>query len=253
MIAIVSALSRERAALAVLCECRGWATVECDSVRAWRRLLGRRPPKIVLTRHKLGDGYSDDVIAAMDPAGLGPATKIIVLTSADTPAGAEARQVAIGADCVLRDPVRTDVLAAYLTKYYATPPGRTRHPRRVQSKRLRFGGAVFDPTGRTLARGSGSTALTPREVALLEVLLECRGAVASYERLYTDVLGRRFAGDTTNMRVLLGKLAASARNVGIDLRRYVQVIPKTGYRYVMTAARRQSRRAPMRAPLLPAA
>ena len=43
--------------------------------------------------------------------------------------------------------------------------------------------------------------------------------------------GRRFRGDTSNLRVLLGKLTASAVSLGISLQKWVEVIPKLGYRY----------------------
>jgi hypothetical protein len=49
--------------------------------------------------------------------------------------------------------------------------------------------------------------------------------------LYSEILGRRFAGETSNMRVLLGKLGKTTAKVGLDVRQWVEVIPKLGYRY----------------------
>src|SRR3954471_16336552 len=100
MIAIVSHTARERAAFSALCESRGWACTECESVRAFVRLLRRITPKVVLTRHRMLDGYSDDVVAALISQRPPPLTKIIVLVGAATLPSAEARQLAIGADCV---------------------------------------------------------------------------------------------------------------------------------------------------------
>ena len=65
MIALVSSNSREREAFASLCDQNGWLTMECESVRATANLLRRVKPKIVLVRHTLTDGYSDDVIALL--------------------------------------------------------------------------------------------------------------------------------------------------------------------------------------------
>jgi DNA-binding winged helix-turn-helix (wHTH) protein len=73
--------------------------------------------------------------------------------------------------------------------------------------------------------------LTPREVLLVEVLAGSKGQIVTYETLYSEVLGRRFRGDTSNMRVLLGKLGSSIRPLGLTLQHHVDVIPKTGYRY----------------------
>ena len=73
-----------------------------------------------------------------------------------------------------------------------------------------------------------------------EALATRTGEVATYETLYAEVLERRFRGDTSNLRVLLGKLAASCAAIGADLRAWVEVIPKSGYRL---HARRRKRTA----------
>lgn len=94
-----------------------------------------------------------------------------------------------------------------------------------------FCGGLFAPVERTLRHGRKRISLTPREALLVEMLTQSSGVVASYERLYGEILGRRFRGDTSNMRVLLGKLATSCRSIGMTIRPHIQVIPKTGYRY----------------------
>ncbi len=231
MIAITSMLERERTAFAALCSSRGWPTAECDSVRAFGRLMRRSRLKVVLTRHKLGDGYSDDVIAALMAAGSLPGTKIIVLVGAGTPSAVEARQIALGADCVLRDPVRTEVLLEYLAKYTQAARAERDDAPRPPTRTPGFAGADLHPADRILRQGKQQAPLTPREVELVELLLAANGEVVTYETLYSEILGRRFRGDTSNMRVLLGKLTASSSAVGICLREWVEVIPKLGYRY----------------------
>jgi DNA-binding response OmpR family regulator len=66
---------------------------------------------------------------------------------------------------------------------------------------------------------------------LVELLVGSENRIVTYDSLYHEVLGRHFDGDTSNMRVLLGKLGASARRIGISVRRNIDVIAKTGYRY----------------------
>lgn len=185
---------------------------------------------MAVVRHRLVDGYSDNVIEALHDARLTSATRVIVLIAADTSSAQEARQLALGADCVHRDPIRSDVLAGYLSKYQST----STHPRagaRPVSHPQHFAGAILAPLERTVRNGKKQIRLTPREVELAEVLLEFDGEVVPYQTLYSEILGRRFRGETSNMRVLLGKLASSFRAVGIDLRRQIEVIPKAGYRY----------------------
>lgn len=231
MIAIASSVPRERAAFAALCASRGWVAAECDSVRAVVKLLRQARPKVVLTRHKLGDGYSDDVIAWLASAGRLAATKVIVLIGAGAPSSLEARQVALGADLVQRDPVRTEVLVEYLAKYRGSSRRTAGTKPRAVSESYRFAGAIVHPAERKLQYENGMVRLAPRETDLVELLVQSGGNVVTYDTLYGEILGRRFHGDTSNMRVLLRKLDASYRSVGLVLRTWIEVIPKTGYRY----------------------
>lgn len=231
MIVIVSPAPPERAALAALCTSRGWASTECDSLRSLRKVLLYQRPGIVLTRHRLGDGFSDDILATLATAGLLATTKVVVLIGAATPSTVEARQVALGVDCVQRDPVRTDVLVEFLAKYQKILKRTRRETPPIVMKSFPFAGARVDPVERTLQLRNKVSHLTPHEVDLIELLVQSEGGIATYDTLYSDILDRRFRGDTSNMRVLLGKLAASARGVGLPLRQWVKVIPKLGYRY----------------------
>jgi DNA-binding response OmpR family regulator len=239
MIVVLSSSQREREALLALCEGRGWLCDGRDSVGALRRSLRRLHPKVIITRHRLSDGYSDDVFAAVDAAGLRPALKVFVLLGAGAPAALEARQVALGADWVQRDPVRADVLLEYLAKWIAREAKAPSQRASRKKTSWRFAGALVDPVERTLVRGAKKIVLTPREVELVELLCASAGEVVSYDTLYAEILGRRFSGDSANMRVLLNKLAASFRAAGLSLRGEVEVIPKLGYRYRLGEQRRR--------------
>jgi DNA-binding response OmpR family regulator len=195
-------------------------------------MIHRTKPDTVLIRHKLSDGFSDDVISALKLVRSNTVVKIIVLLEAGTPSPTEVRQLALGADCVLRDPVRTDVLVAYIGKYVKT----RRNSRRAgnggeEATSVSFAGGRLHAAERTLRNRRRIAHLTPREVTLVELLAHSGGELLTYENLYSDILGRSFRGDTSNMRVLLGKLTASLQPIGIAVRRWVEVVPKTGYRY----------------------
>jgi DNA-binding response OmpR family regulator len=234
VIAIASSAAVERAALAALCEHRGWNAFECRSVRDIKRLITRVSFKVVLARFQLQDGYSDDVIEALAAQKRVPAPKIIVLLTADATSSTEARQLLLGADSVQRDPVRSDVLLAYVEKYLRKSPKLIPHGSAPQ---LQFSGATVNVLDRTLQYRERTVVLTPREVTLLELLAGAGDEVVTYESLYSEILGRRFRGDTSNMRVLLAKLSTSAAQVGFALRHCVDVIPKTGYRFRPPAAK----------------
>jgi DNA-binding response OmpR family regulator len=194
-------------------------------------MIHRTTPMVVVVRHRLDDGFSDDVIASLAGLDLLPTTKVIVLFDAGTSSSKEVRQIVLGADCVQRDPVRTDVLTAFLAKYIRTARALDAASHRAPIKTAQFCGAVLCAVERTLSHRGHTVLLTPREVALVEQLAHSRENVVTYERLYGEILGRKFRGDTSNLRVLFGKLCASTQTIGIALRHWVDVIPKTGYRY----------------------
>lgn len=235
MIAILASNFRERAAFAALCESRRWAWIEFDSVRAFKKFLRTDRPRVVLTRDRLTDGYSDDVLLALAAANQLPATKVLVLLAPAAPSSQHARQVALGADSVHRDPVSADVLVEYLAKYLSLTKSTREKPSPPAADRtIRFAGATIHPFKRRLEHAGKIAHLTPREVQLVERLSESRDEVIAYPTLYSEVLGSRFRGDTSTMRVLLGKLDASFRSVGLTLRSFLEVIPKTGYRCLPT-------------------
>lgn len=245
MILIVSSAPQERSAIANLCTNRAWPCLECDSLRTLRKNLKSIRPTVVVTRHKLGDGYSDDVLFALTSSALLPTTKVVVLISAGIGATHEARQVALGADCVHRDPVRIDVLMEYLAKYRREAMDSADRPKRsVAREPSAFAGATIDWAERRLLHAGKSAVLTPREIQLVELLIESEGAILTYDTLYLEILGRRFDGDTGNIRVLLTRLAGKAASVGISLREWIEVLLKSGYRYqkIKVARRSPSRR-----------
>lgn len=239
MIAIVSTNARERAALESLIQSRGLPTVECDSLRAFRRLLHETPVKVVVTRHRLGEAFSDDVMAALVSSGQFADTQMIVLLEAGSSSAQEARQVSIGASTVLRDPIRTDVLLAYLDKYWSeSASGRLAALHSMSPHgSFEFAGARVFPIERKITRGAASIRVTPRELALIKFLFEGRGQVVTYQTLYTEMLGRRFRGDNGTLRVLLARLVESFQTLRVPLRRHIEVIAKTGYRYVDAGSR----------------
>jgi DNA-binding response OmpR family regulator len=228
VIAIVSSSAHERAAFTNLCEDRGWNIIACSSVRAMKRQLAHESPSVMLLRQQLEDGYADDVISALSRPSSAPSPRIIVLLSASASASCEVRLIEMGADCIQRDPIRSDVVLAYLAKYIRL--SRTRRSAGEPSA-VHFAGARLNPLERTLHLNGSAVSLTPREVMLVEVLAESKDHVVTYEILYSEVLGRRFRGETSNMRVLLGKLGSSIKPLGLILQHHVDVIPKTGYRY----------------------
>lgn len=237
MIFIISSIDQERLAISSICQAKMWPSIGVRSLREFRRVLGRIRPKIVIVRHQLNDGYSDEVIRVLKPKASVSAPSILVLAAGNSSLITEIRQIELGADHILRDPVCAELLATYISKY--------RHRERVVVAKdtplpylttFKFAGGNIDPVKRKWEHLRHSVNLSPREIELCRILAEARGLL-TYEILYDEIFGRTFRGDTSNIRVLISKLKRSAHCIKIDLSRRIHTIPKLGCRYIKSSTR----------------
>jgi DNA-binding response OmpR family regulator len=235
MILFVSSSGKESAALVTACDHRSWTSYACTSAREFRPLAEKIQPRVIVVRHRLLDGYSDDVLVDLKelPARVRP--RVIVLMTADRSARAEARQISLGADCVLHDPVRTEILFEYLAKY-RTPPETLSPQSQGRSVSFSVAGVEVLPHEHRMVRGGVSRHLAPQEVALLRLLASAADEVVPYPVLYSQLFARRFDGDTSNCRVLLCKVLTSFKKLGVELKPFIHVIPKSGYLFTPAEA-----------------
>jgi two-component system, OmpR family, response regulator VanR len=131
------------------------------------------PYDVVVLDRDLPALHGDDVCRAI--AAEQPETKVLMLTAArstdDLVAG-----LSLGADDYLPKPFRFAELVARL-RALARRSGAARPPV------LAAGDVVLDPARRTATRAGRPLELTPKELAVLEVLLEAQGAVVTPEEL----------------------------------------------------------------------
>lgn len=235
MILITSSSAGETTLLVKLCEQRQWPAYGCTTLREFVTLFEKNQPHVVVTRDRLEDGYSDDVLSETRNAIYPQRTRVIVLMGPDRISARDARQIALGADCVLHDPVPLELLFTYLAKFrtqVASASVGTEEPRIS----FQLGKVTVFPQEHRISRLGKTVHIAPQEVALLRLFSRRPGVVIPYAVLYHDLFGRKFSGDTTNCRVLLGKVAASFKQLKVNFRDHVEVIPKSGYRYLAEMA-----------------
>jgi len=240
VIIIVSSSAREADLLVSLCEQRSWPCQACGSLSDFDKVAEKNHPHAVVVRQRVKDGYSDDLFASLQALRIPSPIHIIVLVPANCSHQQEARQVSLGADCVLRDPIRAEVLLEYLAKYRSKYRNLVVRPDQGAPS-YDFAGAQVVPHEHRLNRLNRAIHLAPQEIELLRLLHRSVDKVVPYPVLYSEIFSQRFAGDTANSRVLLAKLSSSFRKLGIDLRSYVEVIPKSGYLYSRRARRRNTK------------
>ena len=145
-----------------------------------------------------GTGYSAILLDVMLPGidGIetcrrlrsgGVRTPVLMLTARDAVADRVAGLDG-GADDYLVKPFAFDELLARLRALVRRPSG-------VRAPLLEAAGLALDPAARTVRRGDAPIALTPRELALLEVLMERPGEAVSrfdlLERVWDDAYEHR--------------------------------------------------------------
>ena len=160
---------------------RGYAVDWCDTVaHAWAALQAE-PFDAVLLDLGLPDGDGGTLLqrlrqASAAPGGLpAPDTPVLIMTARDEVqqriAGLDA-----GADDYLVKPFDVDELEARLRALLRRAAGRS-HPV------IRHGALEIDPAAHTVLQAGVPVELSPREFAVLLVLLESRGRVLSRQQL----------------------------------------------------------------------
>ena len=160
---------------------RGYAVDWCDTVaHAWAALQAE-PFDAVLLDLGLPDGDGGTLLqrlrqASAAPGGLpAPDTPVLIMTARD-----EVQQriagLDLGADDYLVKPFDVDELEARLRALLRRAAGRS-HPV------IRHGALEIDPAAHTVLQAGVPVDLSPREFAVLLVLLESRGRVQSRQQL----------------------------------------------------------------------
>ena len=160
---------------------RGYAVDWCDTVaHAWAALQAE-PFDAVLLDLGLPDGDGGSLLqrlrqASAAPGGLpAPDTPVLIMTARD-----EVQQriagLDLGADDYLVKPFDVDELEARLRALLRRAAGRS-HPV------IRHGALEIDPAAHTVLQAGVPVELSPREFAVLLVLLESRGRVQSRQQL----------------------------------------------------------------------
>jgi two-component system, OmpR family, response regulator len=147
-------------------------------------------------------------------------TPILMLTAKDAEED-EARALDTGADDFLAKPFSYVVLLARLRALL-------RRGQRERPSMLRVGDLHLDPAEHRVRRGDTVVELTPRQFALLELLMRRAGEVLSKREILEHVWDFAFEGDPNIVEVYVGQLRRRVdRPFG---RKSLQTVRHVGYR-----------------------
>ena len=173
------------------------------------------PYDVVVLDRDLPELHGDDVCRALNAER--PDTKILMLTAARTTDDL-VTGLALGADDYLPKPFRFAELVARVHAL-ARRAGAARPPV------LRRGDVVLDPATRVATRGGSDLGLSPKEFAVLEVLLRADGAVVSPEDLLERAWDANVDPFTNTVRMTVMKLRRKLGEPAV-----VHTVPGAGYR-----------------------
>lgn len=193
---------------------RGYAVDLCASVAgAWRALCSERFDAVVLDLG-LADGDGAELLQRVRASPVptadrrplpDPATPVLIMTARD---GVEHRIAGLdkGADDYLVKPFDVNELSARLRALMRRAAGRAQ-------PLIEHGDISLDPASRTVQRAGAQVDISPREFAILLVLLEARGRVLSRvqleERLYNWGAGLESNAIEVHIHHLRRKLGAA--------------------------------------------
>jgi DNA-binding response OmpR family regulator len=243
---IISSSGREAAMFAALCDQKSWPCHACTSIAEFTKIIEKLTPRTVITRYRLEDGHSDEILSLLSSNGQFATTRVIVLLPANVTTQQEVRQVGLGADCLMRDPLRMEVLLAHVERNRERL-GRTPTSTSIPETIFEIAGVMVHTNKHILERSGRTFEVAPQVVAFLRLLARSAENVLTYPVIYNELFNRRFTGDTANARVLLAKAANSFALLDVNLRAHVSVIAKSGYLYRSAAAQISSATAKSRA------
>ena len=159
--------------------------------------------------------HGDDVCRGLAASGV--FTRILMLTVAARP-GDVVDGLDLGADDCLAKPFEFDVLAARVRAL-------GRRVARPQPPVLDRAGIVVDAARRQAYRDGLALALSPKEFAVLHVLMSAGGAVVSTEELLERAWDENTDPFTTAVRIVMSKLRAKLGGPAV-----ITTVPGAGYR-----------------------
>jgi DNA-binding response OmpR family regulator len=170
---------------------------------------------VVVLDRDLPGMHGDDVCRSL--AAEGSASRVLMLTAAGT-IDDRVDGLALGADDYLPKPFAFAELVARIRAL-------ARRSRPPLPPQLTHGDLRLDPARRIATRAGQRMALTPKEFAVLELLLSAQGAVVSAEELLEKVWDEMADPFTTTVKATVSRLRAKLGDPPV-----IETVPGGGYR-----------------------
>ncbi len=199
-------------------EASGYAVERADTAASGLAMARSHPPALILLDLGLPDMDGQDALIQLRATSQVP---VLILSARDQEAGKVAA-LDNGADDYVEKPFGLDELLARIRAAL-----RHAHPGTVASELFHGDGLTVDMARRIVTASGAAVQLSPREYALLALLVRHSGKVLTHRHLLQAVWGTAHVEDVQYLRVYVGHLR---QKLGPVAARLLTTEPGVGYR-----------------------
>lgn len=204
----------------------GYELLEAENGETGLGLCARHSPDLVILDLGLPDMDGSDVLAALREWSTVP---VIILSVRDRELE-KVKTLDLGANDYVTKPFGVDELLARV-RTQLRHNGRNRGASTETSAIFDDGTLHIDLSMRKITVDGKSVRLTPKEFAVLKVLMLASGKIVTQSQLLKDIWGPTHTQDTHYLRILIGRLRQKLGDDPTE-QRYIQTEPGVGYRFL---------------------
>lgn len=207
----------------------GYELLEAENGEAGLGLCARHSPDLVILDLGLPDMDGSEVLAGLRMWSSAP---VIILSVRDRELE-KVKALDLGANDYVTKPFGVDELLARVRTQLRINQKSNDSAAREASAIFDSGALHVDLAMRKVTVDGNPVRLTPKEFAVLKVLLLASGKIVTQSQLLKDIWGPTHTTDTHYLRILIGRLRQKLGDDPTE-QRYIQTEPGVGYRFLET-------------------
>lgn len=207
----------------------GYELLEAESGETGLGLCARHSPDLVILDLGLPDMDGSEVLAGLREWSSAP---VIILSVRDRELE-KVKALDLGANDYVTKPFGVDELLARVRTQLRINQKGNDSAAPEASAIFDSGALHVDLAMRKVTVDGNPVRLTPKEFAVLKVLLLASGKIVTQSQLLKDIWGPTHTTDTHYLRILIGRLRQKLGDDPTE-QRYIQTEPGIGYRFLET-------------------
>lgn len=204
----------------------GYELLEADNGETGLGLCARHSPDLVILDLGLPDMDGSEVLAGLREWSAAP---VIILSVRDRELE-KVKALDLGANDYVTKPFGVEELLARVRTQLRSQQ-RQSDPTGKAPTLFEDGSLYIDLSLRKIVVNGTPIKLTPKEFAVLKVIMLAAGKIVTQSQLLKDIWGPTHTRDTHYLRILIGRLRHKLGDDPTE-QRYIQTEPGVGYRFI---------------------